>query len=131
MVLFDCWGGDGLGNIPNRCPVCSGEMEVRLLRCSCCDTEIQGSFLPGRFERLSDEQMVFLETFVKLRGSLKDLCAELGISYPTARNRLDSLIETLGFDDFREQTQRRLAVLERLKNGELTAQEALDLLQKR
>jgi len=120
-----------LGNIPNKCPACSGDMEIRLLHCPCCGTEIQGSFLLGRFEKLSGEQLAFLEIFVRLRGSLKDLCAELSISYPTARNRLDALIETLGFDDCKKQAaKQRMEVLERLKNGELTTQEALALLQK-
>ena len=33
--------------------------------------------------------------FVKASGSLKEMATLLGVSYPTVRNRLDDIIETL------------------------------------
>ena len=39
--------------------------------------------------------MQFCETFLRCRGNLKDVGALLGISYPTARNRLDELLDAL------------------------------------
>ncbi len=119
-----------MGSVPNLCPVCMGELEIKVLKCANCDTEIQGNFAQGRFAQLSGEHLQFLETFVKLRGSLKDLCSELGISYPTARNRLDSLIEALGFEEAKTKEKEQMKVLERLKNGEITAEEALSMLKK-
>lgn len=117
------------GNIPKKCPACGQDMRVCLLRCPSCATEVQGDYVPDRFSQLDGEQLQFLETFIRCRGSLKDLGAALGISYPTARNRLDSLIETLDFDNVRAGTAYRLEVLGRLKNGAITAEEALQLLQ--
>ena len=44
-------------------------------------------------EELSEEDLSFLKRFLLASGTLKDLAAEYGISYPTVRLRLDRLIE--------------------------------------
>ena len=80
-----------------RCPVCAGELAVTRLHCPQCDTAIEGRFRLGRFQRLSGEQLAFLEVFVKNRGIIKDVEAELGISYPTVRARLDDALRAMGF----------------------------------
>ncbi len=41
---------------------------------------------------LSDEDLGFLKRFLLASGTLKDLAAQYGISYPTVRLRLDRLI---------------------------------------
>jgi hypothetical protein len=41
---------------------------------------------------LSDEDLAFLRRFVLASGSLKEVAAGYGISYPTVRLRLDRLI---------------------------------------
>ena len=115
--------------LPKRCPACGAAMRVKLLGCAGCGTEIQGEFPLGRFEALDAEQWLFLELFIRSRGSLKDTGAVLGVSYPTARMKLDALIAALGFESEPRQGSWRLRVLEQLKRGELTADEALKLLQ--
>lgn len=42
---------------------------------------------------LSDEDLVFLKRLLLSSGSLKELAAGYGVSYPTVRLRLDRLIE--------------------------------------
>ncbi len=111
--------------IPKRCPSCSQLMSVCTLRCSDCNTEIQGEFQLDRFSQLSNENVVFLETFIRLRGSLKDVGAQLNISYPTARNRLDALIEALGFGATETQSGKRIVILKELQAGIISAEEAL------
>ena len=113
--------------LPKQCPACGAAMRVRLMGCSACGTEIQGEFPLGRFEALDPEQWLFLELFIRSRGSLKDTGAALGVSYPTARMKLDALLAALGFEQ--QQGSWRLRVLEQLKRGELTTDEALKLLQ--
>jgi hypothetical protein len=44
---------------------------------------------------LSDDDLEFVQRFVLASGSLKDLAAEYGVSYPTIRARLDKLLERL------------------------------------
>jgi hypothetical protein len=81
------------------CPVCDHRLEVTRLHCAECDTTIEGRFSVGRFGRLSRDQLGLLETFLRARGNLRDLERELGISYPTVRNRLEALLRALGLTD--------------------------------
>ena len=79
------------------CPVCSGELAVTRLRCGDCGTVIEGEFGVGRFARLTRDQTLVLESFLRSRGNLRDMERELGISYPTVRARVEALIRALGF----------------------------------
>ena len=115
--------------IPQKCPACGKDMRIRMLKCPSCETEIQGEFALNRFSRLPDDQLLFLETFIRFRGNLKDVGAQFEISYPTARSRLDSLIEALGFEGSVDLTTRRLEILNQLKEGVITTEEALERLQ--
>lgn len=124
------------------CPVCQSELSVTRLRCGACGTTIEGEFSVGRFGRLSREQQAVLESFLRSRGNLREMERELGISYPTVRARVESLVRALGFgpreaeptetgdgeppgaasvDDIAE---RRREVLERLARRELSAEDA-------
>src|SRR4051794_19531869 len=78
------------------CPVCEGELQVTHLRCTTCGTGLEGQFSVGRFGRLTREQMFLLESFLRARGNLRDMERELGISYPTVRNRVEALVRALG-----------------------------------
>jgi len=121
-----------------RCPFCGEELEVRRLQCPGCHTTMEGSFTLGRFQRLTPEQLAFLEVFVKNRGVIRDVEKELGISYPTVRGRLDDLVRALGYEvgeeappaESAEDAGRRRETLERLKNGEISAEQALKLLKR-
>ena len=79
------------------CPVCAGELAVTRLRCGACGTTIEGEFGVGRFARLTRDQTVLLESFLRSRGNLRDMERELGISYPTVRVRVEALVRALGF----------------------------------
>jgi hypothetical protein len=81
------------------CPVCAGELTVTRLHCRTCGTALEGEFGVGRFGRLDRDQMALLESFLRSRGNLKEMERELGISYPTVRGRVDSLVRALGFGD--------------------------------
>lgn len=51
---------------------------------------------------LSDEDLMFVKRFLLASGSLKELAAAYGISYPTVRLRLDRLIQKIELlDDHR------------------------------
>lgn len=117
--------------VPDTCPVCSHELTVTRLECGHCGTGIDGTFTFNRFARLSGDQLRFLEAFVRNRGIIKDVEAELGISYPTVRGRLDDLIAALGFapaspDQKRPSETRdtRREVLRALQAKEITSSEA-------
>ncbi|MDR0861949.1 MAG: DUF2089 domain-containing protein [Oscillospiraceae bacterium] len=115
--------------MPTKCPACGGETRVRALQCPECGTEVQGDFPLSRLAQLSGEHLTFLDAFLRCRGSLKEVGAQLGISYPTARNRLDAMLSALGYAEARDTRTDRLEILMRLKSGEITTNEALNLLQ--
>lgn len=120
-----------------RCPVCGEDLRVTRLQCGTCHTAIEGSFSLGPFQRLTPEQLGFLAVFVKNRGVIRDVERELGISYPTVRGRLDDLLRALGYEVREEggptvvdEADRRRQVLERLSQGEITAEQAHRLLKR-
>lgn len=125
-------------DVLGRCPVCGEELEVIRLQCRGCHTALEGTFSLGRFQRLSREQLAFLEVFVKNRGVIRDVERELGVSYPTVRGRLDDLIRALGYEvrddgatiDGADGSERRRQILERLSRGEITAEQAIRLLKR-
>ena len=119
--------------VPGLCPICGDRLFVTKLQCHRCATGIEGNFEPCRFCSLSPEHKAFLEVFVKCRGNIKEVEKELGISYPTVRNRLDGALEAMGFraDDTPTQagtSARRKDVLDALSRGEIGADDAVKLL---
>ncbi len=112
-----------------KCPVCEGETKVTEIRCRKCDTTIRGEFDLCKFCTLSNQQKYFVEVFIKNRGNIKEIEKELGISYPTVRNKLDEVINALGY--YVEQPKpgvNRKEILERLSRGEITKDDALKFL---
>ena len=121
------------------CPVCSADLSVTRLHCRSCGTSLDGDFSVGRFARLDRDQMALLESFIRSHGNLKEMERELGISYPTVRNRVDSLIRALGLGDgpaapagepdpAPSPGDARQGILERLARGEISAEEASDAI---
>ena len=124
-------------DVISTCPVCSGELAVTRLHCRSCGTTLEGEFSVGRFGRLTREQLVLLESFLRSRGNLRDMERELGISYPTVRSRVEALIRALGFGprdgdeaadeqpaDAATAATERQQILERLARHEINADEA-------
>ncbi len=128
-----------MNQVPNQCPICGGEMVVTRLHCRACDTRLEGRFTYRAFAQLTDEQMRFVEVFVRCEGKLNRMSQELNLSYPTLRNRLREIIRAMGYEpeetgDEEEaqeaQTSFRQQVLDDLEQGKITPDEALRLLQK-
>src|SRR5690554_7570289 len=119
-----------------KCPVCGGDTSITKIRCSKCKTTIEGDFGLCKFCRLTPEQKEFIDVFIKCRGNIKEIEKELGISYPTVRSRLETVIESLGYkaepvpQDNPESQEQRKAILEDLNQGNITSEEAIALLRK-
>jgi hypothetical protein len=118
---------------PARCPICQSELTVVRLHCPSCDTSIEGNFSPGQFSNLTPEQLEFIFTFVRCEGKINRMEQELGVSYPTIRNRLNDVIRKLGYEPGKEEPveitqERRNSILEDLSAGRITAEEATRLL---
>ena len=51
--------------------------------------------VPEWMVNLEDEDIVFIKKFLKASGSLKEVAAQYGVTYPTVRLRLDRLIQKI------------------------------------
>ena len=120
--------------LPSKCPICGGEVTVTRIHCQECDSTIEGRFIHGAFERLSSEQLSFIETFIRCEGKISRMEAEIGLSYPTIRNRLHEIIRALGYEPGGEEPVRvpdeeRRNILDNLEQGRISYQEAMRMLQ--
>lgn len=112
---------------PARCPVCGDAFRIERLRCAGCQSALEGSFTLGRLGRLSREQLQFVEVFIKSRGTIKDVEAALGVSYPTVVARLNDVVAAMGFEPRPEdgrRSARRAAILDELAAGAISPAEA-------
>jgi hypothetical protein len=139
-----------MNKLLSRCPVCGGPVHVTGLGCDSCGTRISGDFEACRFCSLTQEQLQFVELFLRHRGNITSVGETLGISHPTVTRRLEAVIA--GLDgalsdttaDGRRQTaetgvavsaprsivapdsrdEDRIRILEMLDRGEISADEA-------
>jgi hypothetical protein len=116
-----------------ECPVCDAPLAVAELQCRECGTTMRGEFAPSRcpFCALPEEQLRFLELFLRCRGNMRDVERNLGLSYPTVRARLDALLTRLGYTAVApaDVAEQRREILDALNTGQLTADEAIAQLE--
>lgn len=128
-------------NLFNKCPACGGSLVVTECRCTSCNLQLRGEFQPGRFSRLSEEQLAFVRVFLNSRGNLSEVEKVLGVSYPTIRNKLDEINSALedadGSDtvpvrmisDIPDEEKVRRDILQQVADGKLSADEAIQKLE--
>jgi hypothetical protein len=85
---------------------------------------IEGQFELPQLARLNLEDQVFITAFVRCHGSIKEMEQIFGISYPTVKSRLNRIAASLEFVDT-DPSPSKAEILDRLKRGEITAQEAI------
>jgi hypothetical protein len=89
---------------------------------------VEGQFTLPELGRLTLEDQVFITAFLRSHGSIKEMEQVFGVSYPTIKARLNRIAGQLEFIDTNPSPS-RAEVLERLKNGEIDAQEAIRALE--
>jgi hypothetical protein len=121
--------------LPTQCPLTGGPVIVTKLYCPESGLTIEGEFaitLP--FAQLAPEQVRFVELFVRCEGKINRMEEELKLSYPTIRTRLHEVIRALGHEPRREESEAvppvaRKKVLDELDKGQISFEEAMQLLQ--
>ncbi len=111
-----------------RDPASGGELIVTRLKCPASGIIIEGNFSLGWIARLTPEQLEFVGLLLKHRGNIQKLAPDLGVSYNTARSRLDDIVTALGGFAEEDSRSHRLEVLEKLSRGEISFEEAMRLL---
>jgi len=105
-------------------------MRVTALVCKSCGSELRGNFEICEFCSLDHEDLVFLRIFLKSRGNISEVAKKLRISHPTARVRLMDILEKLGYEVEPEQEEDINKIFEKVEKGEITAEEAANLIKK-
>ena len=108
-----------------------GEFTVERVRLVAKDIAIEGSFDLPPLARLSAEDQVFVMAFVQCHGSIKQMERIFGISYPTVKKRLDSIMSRFEFVISEPEPindAERSEVIDQLERGEITVDEAVERL---
>jgi len=110
-----------MANLPNHCPSCGATMVIVKLQCPDCGTEITGEFKLCPVCKLEDELRMLFDSFLKARGNLKDVQRELGVSYPTARTRIEKMFTEL---EKKRNISTPAEILKDLREGKISVDEA-------
>lgn len=116
-----------------QCPACGGPLVITEIQCANCHLKMQGEFKPGLFSSLSEDQLTFVRAFLRVRGNLSEMEKVLGVSYPTIRNKLDEINQTLERAEntalpVASSSSPRTEILNRLAAGEIDTAQALEQL---
>ena len=101
---------------------------VERVRLADKDVSIEGSFELPQLARLNLEDRVFVTAFVRSHGSIKEMERIFGVSYPTIKARLNRIAEGLEFVDTNPSPSQG-EILERLKQGEISPEDAIQALE--
>lgn len=94
------------------------------------EVAIEGAFELPQLARLSGEDQVFVIAFLRSHGSIKEMEQVFGVSYPTVKARLTRIAGSLEFIETNPAPPRS-EVLERLRRGEISAEQAIRELEER
>jgi hypothetical protein len=89
---------------------------------------VEGEFALPQLAQLSLEDQVFVMAFLRSHGSIKEMEQTFGVSYPTIKARLNRISSQFEFVDT-DPSPSRNEVLEKLKNGEISADDAIRSLE--
>ncbi|MGD0631377.1 MAG: DUF2089 domain-containing protein [Terracidiphilus sp.] len=105
-----------------------GSLLVERIRIPEKGIAVEGEFTLPELARLTLEDQVFIVAFLRSHGSIKEMEQTFGVSYPTIKARLNRISGQLNFIET-DPSPSRADILARLKNGELTAEEAIQALE--
>lgn len=112
-----------------NCPYCNSDFVVKQVECQGCNTQIKGNFKTNRFHMFTPEDLFFIEIFLKNEGNIKSMEKDLGISYPTVKSRLKSIITILGYHAEEDNnSKQRIKILYELSQSKIDVESAIKRL---
>lgn len=100
-------------------------MIVVRLECPVCGTEVTGDFELCPACSLEEKHRRILDVFLDSRGNMREVQRRLGVSYPTARHRVEEMFSALRSRPPRPDPR---VVLEKVESGEIDVDTAVKLL---
>ncbi len=107
-----------------KCPSCGKAMKVASIACDECNIKIDGDFNLPQLLSLSHEDQEFVLNFFRVQGVIKEMEKIYGVSYPTIKSRWSQAAKALNMDVSQDSSQTRMQILESLKRGDISADEA-------
>lgn len=118
-----------LNPLITRDPASGLPLVVTRLACPETGVTIEGAFDLGWIGNLTADQLEFAGLLLRNRGNVQKVASDMGVSYNTARARLDAIVTALGGDGQEEEAAAprvdRGDVLRRVQAGEITPEEAV------
>jgi hypothetical protein len=103
------------------------DLEVEKVRLKDTGVAIEGSFELPPLARLTLEDQIFVTAFIRSQGSIKSMEKLFGISYPTVKNRLNSIAGKLEFIEIDPPAPSN-EILGELDRGEISVDDAIKKL---
>lgn len=105
-----------------QCPLCQAHaLEVTRISCGACNLSVEGDIHVSPLARLRGEDMQLAEALVLSGGNLTKVAADIGVSHPTLRKRLDRVMAHLSEE--RASDERRIeTILSEIESGTLDAE---------
>jgi hypothetical protein len=128
-----------MNRLLTRDPASGAELVVTRLWCPTSGVVVEGEFALGWIGKLSPDQLEYVGLLLSCRNNMQRLANELGVSYNTARARLDEIVVAIGGPPEDEETRpvhpvaneaNRLRILEALAAGEITHDDAVNGLRR-
>ena len=111
-----------------HCPLCKAHsLAVTRVSCGSCSLNIEGDIHIPPLARLGGEDMQLAEALVLSGGNLTKVAADIGVSHPTLRKRLDRVVERLSQERARD--ERRIeTILSDIESGALEAEAGIRMI---
>ena len=113
-----------------RDPVTGEELTVTRLENRARGLVMEGEFSLGWIGALSHEQLEYAGLLLRCRGNVQKVADTLGVSYNTARSRLDAIVDALGGGGDAQSASSSDDVLTRLERHEIDFEAAMKLLKR-
>ncbi len=108
------------------CPECGRAMTPVSCECERCSLSLSGRFSVSPLGLLPAQDQAIMIAFLRSFGSIKKIAEILGVSYPTARARLERIIQNL--NEMMTAPENPDHVIELLARGELSFADAMERL---
>lgn len=111
----------------NECVFCHDKLKIKKLECRKCGVSVEGDFFTSPILSLPEDQQTFIELFVLSSGSLKEMAEMLGVTYPTVRAKLDTIIKSMK-EEIAQRDDYKNEILDRVAEGKLSPEQAAQIL---
>ena len=104
-----------------------GPVKILKIRDEATGMVLEGDFDAPPYLQLNEEQHLLVESLIIHGGNLKKVGEDVGMSYPTLKNRLDEV--SLFYKQTSERVaQKKNALMEAVARGELSAEDAIKMI---